>query len=56
MSCSSKEIGELVINIMIKPYCSKGMTKGEDIKKVLRDQVVFTPICKLNLFLEVGDS
>ena len=46
----------MVINIMIKPYCSERTTKGENIKKVLRDKMMFTPIRELNLFLEVGDS
>ena len=45
----------MVNNVIIKSYCSKGITKGKNVQKVLRDQVVFTPTHKLNLFLEVSD-
>ena len=56
MSGGSEDVDKLVINVPVKTYCSKGTAKGENVKKVLRNQVVFTPTCKLDLFLEVGDS
>ena len=55
MSCSSEEVSELGINVMIKPYCTEAATKWENVKEVLQNQVVFTPIGELDLFLEVGD-
>ena len=56
MSCSSEEIDKLVINISIKTYGSERATKGENVEKILGNQVVLAPTHKLDLFLEVGDS
>ena len=54
-SCCSEDVNKLVINVSIKTYCSKRVTKGKNVEKVLRNQVMFTPTRKLDLFLEVGD-
>ena len=54
-SCGCEDIDKLVINIPVETYCSKRATKGENVKKVLRNQMMFTPTRKLDLFLEVGD-
>ena len=56
MSCSSEDVDKLVVNILIKTYCSERAAKWENIEEILRDQVVFTPTCKLDLFLEIGNS
>ena len=54
-SGGSEDVHKLVINVLIKTYGSKRAAKWENVEKVLRDQVVFAPTRKLDLFLEVGD-
>ena len=54
--CCVEEINKLKINVTIKTLSTEESTKVEDIQEILRNQVVFAPICKLDLFLEIGDS
>ena len=54
-SCCVKDINKLVIKVMIEALSAKESTKGKDIQKILRNQVMFAPIGKLDLFLEIGD-
>jgi len=55
-SCCVEDVDKLVINVMIKTLSAEESTKGKDVQEVLRNQVMFAPIHKLNLFLEIGDS
>ena len=54
--CCVKEVDKLEINVAIKTLSAEESTKVEDIQEILRNQVMFTPIRKLDLFLEIGDS
>ena len=55
-SCCVKDVDKLVINVVIKALSAEESTEVKDIYKILRNQVMFAPIGKLDLFPEIGDS